>query len=360
MNLPNRISLARICLIPLVVFFYLANFIPWGKLIATVIFVVACLTDFVDGKIARKRNLVTNLGKFLDSIADKILTMTGLILIVATPVVSPFTGNSGPIVGIDWVGIVCAIIILAREFMISALRQIAATKGKVLAAEQSGRIKAAFQMVTLSLYFVYAFLFTEIFTNTESIKTVNAIIGITLVIMLAISTLLTITSGIGYLVRNKAVFAEDKPEEKVEIIVEQVPVMEEAVEDAPKTEQKETTTRKTTTTAKKKTPARRSPVKKAPEKPSALVAPPAQQESKQKDSRGRPIDLLIPQALELFWEKGWASTTMLQKHLGVGYPRASKMVDQMEELGLISSNEGAKTRLVLVTKEEFEKNNKIF
>ena len=352
MNLPNKISLARICLIPLVVFFFLADFIPWGKLIATVIFIVACLTDFVDGKIARKRNLVTNLGKFLDSIADKILTMTGLVLIVATPVVSPFSGNAGTIVGIDWVGIVCAIIILAREFIISALRQIAATKGIVLAAEQSGRIKAAFQMVTLSLYFVYAFLFTEIFTNTELFKTINAIVGITLIIMLAISTLLTITSGIGYLVRNKAVFAEDKPAQKVAPVAVETPK-----EEVVKVEEKPETVKKT---ASKSTTKKKSPVKKAPAKAATKVAPPAQQKSQQKDSRGRPIDLLIPQALELFWEKGWASTTMLQTLLGVGYPRASKMVEQMEELGLISSNEGAKTRVVLVTKEEFEKNNKIF
>ena len=86
MNTPNKISLSRLCLIPLIVFFYLATFIPYARLVSALLFIVACLTDFVDGHLARKNNQVTNLGIFLDSIADKVLVMTAMILIVAVPV----------------------------------------------------------------------------------------------------------------------------------------------------------------------------------------------------------------------------------------------------------------------------------
>lgn len=83
MNTPNKITLTRILMLPLIVFFYLATFIPYGRLVSAVLFVVACLTDFLDGYLARKNNQVTTLGKFFDSIADKMLIMTGLILITA-------------------------------------------------------------------------------------------------------------------------------------------------------------------------------------------------------------------------------------------------------------------------------------
>ena len=85
MNLPNRITLCRLLLIPVFVFFYLATFIPYGKLVAAIIFAVACLTDFLDGHIARKRNMVTTLGNFFDTVADKLLVMSGLLLVVAYP-----------------------------------------------------------------------------------------------------------------------------------------------------------------------------------------------------------------------------------------------------------------------------------
>jgi len=82
MNLPNKLSLLRIFLIPVMLFFYLADFVPYGKVIALAVFIIAAFTDFLDGKIARKHNLVTNLGKLLDPIADKLLVMSGLLLVV--------------------------------------------------------------------------------------------------------------------------------------------------------------------------------------------------------------------------------------------------------------------------------------
>ena len=146
MNTPNKITLARLLLIPLIIFFYLAEFIPYGRLVAAILFMIACLTDFLDGYLARKNNQVTTLGKFFDSIADKILIMTGLILIVAVPVLGH------PAVRVEWLGVVCAIVILAREFIISALRQLAASKGKVLAADMGGKIKATIQFIVISIY----------------------------------------------------------------------------------------------------------------------------------------------------------------------------------------------------------------
>lgn len=208
MNLPNKISIARICLIPLVIFFYLATFIPFGKLIAFLIYVVAVCTDFVDGMIARKRGLVTDLGKLLDPIADKCLVMAVLLLVISSPVAGgmPIMASNPNYVGI--IGVIGAIIILAREFIISAFRQIAASKNFVMMADKSGKIKTIIQDIVLGGYIFYAFLISEFAIS----KTVNAIFGITLLALFIVAVILTITSGINYLVKNKAVLKEDKKE----------------------------------------------------------------------------------------------------------------------------------------------------
>lgn len=216
MNTPNKITLIRLLLIPLIVFFYVADFVPYGKLVAALIFVIACLTDFLDGYLARKNNQVTTLGKFFDSIADKILIMTGLILIASDAIVGNMTVTAfgAP----SWVAIVCVIIILAREFMISSLRQIAAAKGTVLAADMGGKIKATLQFVVVSLYMFFAFLVT-IFEDKglDPVKLNNglSITGFILMILLVLTTLMTLYTGASYLIRNRHVFKEDKEEEKI-------------------------------------------------------------------------------------------------------------------------------------------------
>ena len=210
MNLPNKITISRICLIPLVIFFFMADFIPYGKLVAALIFGIAAITDNIDGRIARKRGLVTDLGKFLDPIADKILVMSGLLLIVAWPVTGDGFVSALPAVTPVWLGILCTIIILGRELIISAFRQIAATKKLVLAADKSGKIKAAFQDVTIFLYMIYAFLVVEFYPSSIG-KTANTVLNVILIILLAITTILTITSGIGYIVKNFHVLKE-KPQ----------------------------------------------------------------------------------------------------------------------------------------------------
>lgn len=212
MNLPNKITLCRICLIPLFVFFFLADFVPYGKLIAAFLFATACFTDFLDGNIARKRGLVTNMGKFLDPIADKVLVMAGLIVAIACPI----TANGGvnpaqPILGPSWVGIVAVVIILAREFVVSAFRQIAATKKLVLAADMYGKVKAVFQFITLIYYFVYAFIVEEFYYAIAG--TANTVLGIVGYVFLAITVILTIISGVKYIVGNRQVFKDEPKEE---------------------------------------------------------------------------------------------------------------------------------------------------
>lgn len=205
MNTPNKITLVRLLLLPIIIFFYLADFVPYGKLVATIVFIIAALTDALDGHIARKHNLVTDLGKFFDAIADKVLIMTGMILIIS----GPLTG-SAPVVYPSWLGIICVIIMLAREFIISALRQVAATKGKVLAAENSGKIKATIQDIAVIGYMAFAFVIDDIIPITQMNETALAAVRFILMILFVVATVLTIYSGTSYLIKNRKVFVDEK------------------------------------------------------------------------------------------------------------------------------------------------------
>ena len=195
MNLPNKLTVLRICLIPFVMFFYLASFIPYGigKIVALVIFVVAALTDMLDGKIARKHNLVTNLGKFLDPIADKILTSTVLFMIIADGTIPA-----------PW-GVIVVSIIIAREFMVSALRLLAASKGTVLAADIWGKAKTMVQMIAIPVCMLIPFVL-ELGAVSWLVLTVQ-IVGWSL---LGVATVLTVVSGANYLIKNKDCFKESK------------------------------------------------------------------------------------------------------------------------------------------------------
>ena len=132
MNLPNKLTIFRVLLIPFFVFFMLAPFFEgYGNYIALAIFVVASLTDLADGKIARKYNLVTNFGKFMDPLADKLLVSAALICLIEMGLLPA------------WV----VIIIVSREFIINGLRMVAAEKGVVIAASYWGKFKTTFQMI---------------------------------------------------------------------------------------------------------------------------------------------------------------------------------------------------------------------
>ncbi len=219
MNLPNKITICRLLLIPVFIFFYLANFIPYGKLIATIVFLVACFTDFLDGYFARKYNLVTTLGKFLDTLVDKLLVMAGFILVASYPVTALGSTNIAmPILIPSYVGLVAVIVILAREFIVTGLRAQAASKGVVLAADMYGKVKAVFQFATLVYYILYAFIVEEFYPYIQGVP--NTVISIVGYVLLAISVILTIVSGMNYLLKNKAVFVEGDKKKKEESQIE--------------------------------------------------------------------------------------------------------------------------------------------
>ena len=177
MNLPNKLTMFRVVLIPFFVLFMLIDITDVDKWIALTIFIVASLTDLLDGKIARKYNLVTNFGKFMDPLADKLLVCSALICLVEMAKLPA------------WM----VIIIIAREFIISGFRLIASDNGVVIAASYWGKFKTTFQMVMICL----------LIADIEAINIVtNVIVWIALI--------LTVVSLIDYLVKNKNVMKETK------------------------------------------------------------------------------------------------------------------------------------------------------
>lgn len=177
MNLPNKLTMFRVVLIPFFVVFLLYDITTIDKWVALAIFIIASLTDLLDGKIARKYNLVTNFGKFMDPLADKLLVCSALICLVELGKISAW--------------MVC--IIIAREFIISGFRLIASDNGVVIAASYWGKFKTTFQMVMICL------LIADI-----------AAINVLTVIVTWIALALTVISLIDYLVKNKDVMKDTK------------------------------------------------------------------------------------------------------------------------------------------------------
>ncbi len=167
-------------LIPFFVFFMLAPYFPDnGKYIAVAIFIIASLTDMLDGKIARKYNLVTNFGKFMDPLADKLLVCSAMICLVATGQLA------------SWI----VIIIISREFIISGFRLIAADNGIVIAASYWGKFKTVFQMLMIIVLIL-------------DIQNVGfQVLG---VILIYVALILTVVSLIDYIAKNKQVLKEQK------------------------------------------------------------------------------------------------------------------------------------------------------
>ena len=197
MNLPNKITLSRICLIPVFAVVFFLDMIPYNYFIAGVIFVVAACTDFIDGHIARSRGLVTNLGKFLDPIADKDLVAAAFIFLLVRQETLAVLWQG------DWVLVyagVCVAVILARELIVSGFRMVAASAGLVLAADKVGKVKTTFQDISIAMLMFGA----DFFGIALASRILNGI-GI---VSLGVATALTIWSGVSYIVRNRAVFKE--------------------------------------------------------------------------------------------------------------------------------------------------------
>lgn len=192
MNLPNKLTVSRLVMIPLFVLFFYLTVVPGNYAIALAVFVIASLTDLLDGKIARKYNLVTNLGKFLDPIADKVLVSSALIVLLTVPEI--FTVYLG-----EWNIIlagICVAVILARELIVSGFRMVAASAGLVLAADKIGKYKTVFQDAAIIVLLLSAQLLYQ--AAGEVLFYVGEV-------CLLAATVLTIVSGINYIVKNRAV-----------------------------------------------------------------------------------------------------------------------------------------------------------
>ena len=193
MNLANKLTLLRVILIPFfIVCFYIPNLvvntisvnnylIPYANLLGLVIFLLAAITDFIDGYIARKYNMITDFGKFMDPLADKLLVTAALLILL----------ENGLIAG--WV----VFIILAREFIVTGFRTIAASKGVVIAAGWLGKIKTVVQFIMISTLLLLNYPF-ELFNWPVD------------QIFVALAVVLTVASGVEYIYKNLHIFDESK------------------------------------------------------------------------------------------------------------------------------------------------------
>ena len=167
MNLPNKLTIIRMVLVPVfMVLFVLGYMLP-----AAIVFIIASLTDWFDGYIARKNGIVTNFGTFMDPLADKLLVFGAFLCLMNSGIISM------------WV----LMIVLTREFLVTGLRLVAVSEGVVIAAGKSGKIKTALQMVAV----IYAIIFGS---------------GTVTDVLIWVSTILTAYSGVEYMVQNRSVF----------------------------------------------------------------------------------------------------------------------------------------------------------
>ncbi|WMC92915.1 CDP-diacylglycerol--glycerol-3-phosphate 3-phosphatidyltransferase [Kineothrix sp. MB12-C1] len=178
MNLPNKLTILRVIMIPFFVVFMMMPLAgEWSRWIALAIFIVASFTDWLDGYLARKNNLVTNFGKFMDPLADKLLVCSALICLVELKQIP------------SWI----VIIIIAREFIISGFRLVASDNGVVIAASYWGKFKTTFQMLMICL----------MIANLAPLSLLTAIV-------MWIALILTVVSLIDYLVKNKEIMKDVK------------------------------------------------------------------------------------------------------------------------------------------------------
>lgn len=188
MNLANKLTMLRIFLVPLFLIFFAAG-IPYGTFIATFIFIIASITDQLDGYIARSRNQITNFGKFMDPLADKLLVTAALISLVEMQVIP------------SW----AAVIIIAREFAVSGLRTLAASEGVVIAASWWGKVKTVIQIIAILLLLLKVNVLESSWLSSlvESSTIIKGFINNVPTAMLFLAVAATIISGVEYFVKNK-------------------------------------------------------------------------------------------------------------------------------------------------------------
>jgi len=181
MNLANKLTIIRIFLVPIFLVFIAVKDIPYGTLIATAVFIIAALTDKLDGYIARSRNQITRFGKFMDPLADKLLVTAALVSLVEFQIIP------------TWM----AMVIIAREFAVTGLRSIAAAEGSVIAASWWGKVKTVVQIIAIIFALInlsYSDMYFALATK----------------IIMFIAVIITILSGVDYFIKNKEVIHVDK------------------------------------------------------------------------------------------------------------------------------------------------------
>lgn len=188
MNLPNRLTVLRIALVPFFVAALLLTWIPHNYLIAGLLFGIASFTDFLDGNIARKRNLVTDFGKFADPLADKILVISAFVCFVQ----------------LGLIGAVPVIIVLFREFSVTSIRLVAAGKGEVVAANMWGKVKTVSQIIAIAVVMLtqYILQLTALSVQAGQLAGLAEVFNVINQIVVWISVLFTLVSGAIYLKNN--------------------------------------------------------------------------------------------------------------------------------------------------------------
>ena len=192
MNLPNQLTVLRLILTFAIVGI-LSSGMPWAKSISLIFFCIASFTDFLDGYIARKKGLITNFGKLMDPLADKVLMCGGFVLLTSVDLIPA------------WI----VVVILAREFLVTGLRLVASAEGVVLAAESLGKYKTVFQIITIIYFLLYLATDEPVFAWVKPLFAWKpagiAILGNGLIY---ISLALTVLSGLSYALKNRKLLAD--------------------------------------------------------------------------------------------------------------------------------------------------------
>ena len=182
MNLPNKLTVIRIILVPVFLLFFYLTILPHNYFVALIVFAIASLTDLYDGRIARQRGLVTNFGKLMDPLADKVLVCAAFIAFV----------------GVNFASAVAVIVIISREFLVTSLRLIAVESGNVIAAGKLGKIKTVTQIVAILLIlFLREWLYLGLPLIGETLAGILSGIGVW------VATFFTVVSGVEYVVQNR-------------------------------------------------------------------------------------------------------------------------------------------------------------
>ena len=196
MNLPNKLTVSRLFLTGAFVA-ALSIDVPYGKTIALFLFVIAAVTDFLDGYLARKHNLITDFGKLMDPLADKVLMASGFVMLCSLDSTSKLIPA--------WV----VIAILTREFMVTGLRLVASAEGKVLAAEKLGKHKTVWQIITVIYFLVF------LASEDPGMRWLDHMFGLKILspaiagtALIAITLILTVWSGLGYLWKNRSLLRD--------------------------------------------------------------------------------------------------------------------------------------------------------